>query len=417
MKSKAVRKVKAAVALGAASALALGLAGCSSGSGTSASGETHTITMFMWTSSQAEVDSWNAIASMVTEEYPDITVDFETADWSNYWTKLVADASGSSSPCLVGIQSLRLPGVSDLLEPLDDVMESNGIDSSDFNESILDAMQVDGEQKVIPYDFGPLVMYYNADAFAAAGLETPSNDWTVEDFEKDIAALSGNGTYGTVFDANADYTLPWTLNLGGVQAVDDSGNLAMSDSSYQSALSTLSGWVSSGYAPQLSASSSTSALDQFIAGNAMTTIDGPWNLINTNSTANFTVGIAPVPAGDGGQSSVTEGSGFGITQGCSDKDSAAKALSVITGAEAASTLASEGRAFPARTAQQSDWLSNVSSEAADALEYAEEHTEAQKVTDNWTSVVDAFTQYGVEAFNGSTSMADFASSVETAAKE
>ncbi|HEY0217942.1 MAG TPA: hypothetical protein VGC57_16245, partial [Cellulomonas sp.] len=35
-----------------------------------------TLTMYMWTSSQAEVDSWEQVAAMVTDQYPEITVEF-----------------------------------------------------------------------------------------------------------------------------------------------------------------------------------------------------------------------------------------------------------------------------------------------------------------------------------------------------
>ncbi|MEU6610986.1 extracellular solute-binding protein [Streptomyces shenzhenensis] len=404
-------KPKLAAVVATAAAMTLGLSGCSSDSDTSGSGK-QKITMFMWTSSQAEVASWKSIASLVTDKYPDIEVSFETADWSNYWTKLVADAGSSSAPCVVGIQSLRLPGVNELLAPLDDAMGDNAIEASDFNESILKAMQVDGVQKVIPYDFGPLVMYYNADAFKKAGMDAPENGWTAKEYEEIIAKLSTGGKYGTVFDANADYTLPWTLNLGGVQATDESGDLDLTNASYRGALKTLASWVKAGYAPKLSAASSSSALDQFLAGNAMTTIDGPWNLINANETAKFTVGIAPVPAGDSIQSSVTEGSGFGITRSCKNQDAAAKALSVITGAGAAEQLAKAGRAFPARTAEQTYWFTNVDAASKTALEYAAEHTQAQRTTSNWTTVVNGFSKYGVEAFNGTSSVEDFTGTVQ-----
>lgn len=404
--SKKKRAVSAAVVVSA-----LALSGCA---GTDEPADASTITMYMWTSSQTEVESWESIAALVTEEYPEITIEFETADWSNYWTKLVADASGSSGPCIVGIQSLRLPGVADLLAPLDTAMADNGIDASDFDASIMEAMQVDGEQKVIPYDFGPLVMYYNKDAFAEAGIDAPAPEWTVDDYEQILAQLSGDGGYGTVIDANVDYTLPWTLNLGGVQAVNEDGELALTDQGYVAALERLAGWVQEGYAPELSSASSGSGLDQFLSGNAATVIDGPWNLINAISTAQFEVGIAPVPSGPAGQGSVTAGSGFGVTKSCDDPDAAYKALSVITGAEAAETLGSAGRAFPARIAQQSAWFENVDDESRSALEYAAEHTEGQRTTADWTAVVDAFSQYGVEAFNGATSMNDFVATVQDA---
>lgn len=392
---------------------ALAACGSSSGSGGDPDAPVN-LTMYMWTSSQAEVDAWTSVADLVTEQYPEITVEFQTADWANYWTKLVADVSGGTNLCVVGVQSLRVPGVSDLLLPLDDLMAGTGIDPADFDASILETMQVDGEQKGVPYDYGPLVMYYNKDVFAAAGVPDPAPDWTVEDFESALATITATGTYGTIVYPNADYTLPWTLALGGVQAVGVDGALAVTDPAYVDAFETLASWVDAGYAPPVPAGSGW-ALDQFTSGNVATAVDGPWNLINADASAGFDVGIAPVPAGAAGQTSVTEGSGFGIAQSCQDQAAAAKALSVITGPDAAEQLASAGRAFPARVAQQESWYENVDADARTALEYAIEHTEAQRTTDNWTAVVDAFTQYGVEALNGSTPVADFLDQVQTTA--
>ncbi len=412
-RSRLSRLRSAGLAAGVGATLAA-LTACGSSSGAGDSDDSVTLTMYMWTSSQAEVDSWKSVAALVTKEYPEITVEFQTADWANYWTKLVADVSGGTDLCVVGVQSLRVPGVSDLLVPLDDLMADTGIDAADFDPSILETMQVDGEQKGIPYDYGPLVMYYNKDLFAAAGIGTPAPGWTTEDFESAIQALTTNGTYGTIVYPNADYTLPWTLNLGGVQAVEEGGDLAVTDAGYVGAFETLASWVQAGYAPPVPAGSGW-ALDQFTSGNVATAIDGPWNLINTNSSADFEVGIAPVPAGPDGQTTVTEGSGFGIAQSCKNPDAAAKALSVITGADAAEQLASAGRAFPARTAQQDAWYENVDADARTALEYAIEHTQAQRTTENWTAVVDAFTQYGVDALNGNASVADFLDQVQSTA--
>ncbi|HEY0189127.1 MAG TPA: sugar ABC transporter substrate-binding protein [Cellulomonas sp.] len=409
------RSVGVAAGVGATlAALAACGSSSSSSSSSSATADPVTLTMYMWTSSQEEVDAWESVADLVTEEYPEITIEFQTADWANYWTKLVADVSGGTDLCIVGVQSLRIPGVSDLLVPLDDAMTDTGIDAADFDSSILEAMQVDGEQLGIPYDYGPLMMYYNKDLFAAAGVAEPELDWTVDDFEAAIEAISATGTYGTIVYPNADYTEPWALNLGGVQAVDSDGELAVTDPDYVSSMETIASWVSAGYAPEVPAGAGW-ALDQFNSGNVATAVDGPWNLINTNASADFEVGIAPVPAGDGGQSTVTEGSGFGIAQSCQNQDEAAKALSVITGADAAEQLATAGRAFPARIAQQDYWYANVDDATKEAMEYAIDHTEAQRTTENWTSVVDAFTQYGVDALNGNGTVADFLDQVQSTA--
>ena len=49
--------------------------------------------------------------------------------------------------------------------------------------------QSDGQQIAIPYDFGPLVVFYNKDLFAKAGLKEPSTTWTTDEFEADARKI------------------------------------------------------------------------------------------------------------------------------------------------------------------------------------------------------------------------------------
>ncbi|RBM06250.1 ABC transporter substrate-binding protein [Streptomyces sp. PT12] len=390
--------------------MSLGLAACSSDSSGSDSGTTE-LTWYMWSSSEAEVDAWNHVGDLVTERYPDITMSFETASWADYWTRLATQAGSSSGPCIVGVQSLRVTGVADLLQPLGDVLPDD-VDLGDFDPSILDAMTVDGQQLALPYDFGPLVVYYNRDAFADAGLAEPEPDWTVDDFTAAARTLTSGDRYGFAAFPNIDYFLPWAVNMTGKQAVDASGELNLTDPDFVEAFQWYADLVGTeGVAAEVPATSNSSALDQFLAGNAAMTVDGPWNLINAQSTAGFDVGIAPVPAGEAGQTSVTSGSGFGITQGCSDAEAAARALSVITGPEAGEYLASSGRAYSARTAQQQSWYDNAVEGAQETLEAAAASAEAERTTADWTSVVSAFQQYGTQAINGETSAEEFLNTV------
>ena len=104
-------------------------------------------------------------------------------------------------------------------------------------------------------------------------------------------------------------------------------------------------------------------------------IDGPWDMIIDLSSVksgieNFKVGIAPLPVGPGGKSvSILAGSGFGISPDLYKNhpgmnksvllSDAIKAIEGLTSPTAEQFLASEGRAFSARTAQQKYWFTTV----------------------------------------------------------
>ena len=104
-------------------------------------------------------------------------------------------------------------------------------------------------------------------------------------------------------------------------------------------------------APLLPASgvqSSSVANGRFTSGNVAMYVDGPWQLLNIKKKANFTVGMAPVPAREAGSITLSAGSGFGISTTSKHQDEAWKAIQVMTGPDAEKYLAEAGRAFAAR---------------------------------------------------------------------
>jgi len=102
--------------------------------------------------------------------------------------------------------------------------------------------------------------------------------------------------------------------------------------------------------------------------------------------------------------SVTAGSGFGISASSKHKDEAWKAIQVLTSAEAEQYLAENGRALPARTAQQSFWFDVAAKDVAGAKEtlaYAMEHSKPYPIGNNWNTVENLMTQYLPLALAGS----------------
>jgi multiple sugar transport system substrate-binding protein len=407
---------KRALAVAAAATLALGVAACGSGGGggsTTSDGRT-TMVWNMWSGSTAEVDAWNHLSQMVTAKHPDLALDFQTSSFNDYWTKLAAQASGGDAGCILGVQSYRAPSISQLLVPLDDMLAGAGIDAADFDPSIWKALQVDGQQLAVPYDFGPLLMFYNADRFREAGVPIPTTSWTVQDFLSAAQALTSGGKYGFAVYPTIDSVTPWSLSLQGTGPLNAQGELDLTQEGFVKAVQWYADLVTQlKVAPQVVATNdATPALNSFIAGDAAMVTDGPWQLVNVMDQAQFEVGVAPIPAGDSGSHSQVAGSGFGISQTCPDPDKALQAIAVLTGPEALQYLAEQGRAFPARTAQQETWFSPELAGAKEGLEAAIKNGVPAPATENYQQVNQLFMQYGVEAVNGQQSVPDFLSSVQ-----
>jgi multiple sugar transport system substrate-binding protein len=389
----------------AATVAAAALTGCGDSGGSSnegSSGGKTQLTWFMWTGSEAEVQSWKHLADMVTQKHPNITITFQTASFNDYFTKLAAQASGGDAPCLLGMQSLRAPGLGQLLRPLDDLMKAGGVDLSQFDQSIVQGLQAGGKQVAVPYDLGPLMIYFNKDMFTQAGVPVPEPGWTTDDFLAAAQKLTTGGKYGFAAFPVIDWTLPFATSIFGVNPVTQDGKLDLTNPRFVEAMQWYADLVQKHkVAPSIPASNDgTWPINQFLSGNTAMAVDGPWDLINAKAQAKFELGIVPIPAGPNGSRTVTAGSGFGISRNCEFPEETMQAISVITGPEAQQYLGEQGRAFPARTAQQQSWYKNAVPGAQEALEKANEGSEPYRTTAKWNQVSQLFTQYGIEAING-----------------
>ena len=206
--------------------------------------------------------------------------------------------------------------------------------------SITKGLQYEGKQVALPYDVGPFVMFYNKDAFKAAGLKEPAIGWTTDDFMTDAKALTKPPKYGFWAQSDIGQLLPWVLSSSGKSAVNADGKLDVDNPEWHASAQWYTDLVSkeklSAQIP--SANSSSSSANQFLAGNAYMSLDGPWDLINAREQAKFKVGIAPMPAGASGSKTWSDGSGFGVTHDCKNPDEAFKAVSVMVSPEAETYL-------------------------------------------------------------------------------
>ncbi len=401
----------------AAAAALVALAGCGGNSGAGSGGSKRSdgsvsLSWQMWASGADEEKQLQHLASLVTQKYPDIKVDLKTAPFKDYFTKLQTQAAGGDQPCIVSMQSLRLSGFADLMEPLDDLEGATGTDG--FEPAALKALQWDGKQYALPMDLASMLMYYNKDAFAKAGLAEPKTGWTVADFEDAAKSLTRNGKTGFALSFSDLNLLTMALSYNGARPVTADGKAQLDDPAMVKALTWYSGLATKDKAASVPASSSDGgwAETQFVNGNAMMAVDGTWNLGSTSTQAKFKVGVAPIPAGPGGSKTYVANSGFGISKSCAYKKEAAKALSVLTGPEAEDYLAGQGRVFPARTAAQPAYEKFLTRQTGGKTETVKAGMNAVRDglaggvpfvgTRNWDEVNTLFSQYLLEAYTGST---------------
>lgn len=200
------RSRAAFIALTAAGALALGA--CSGDSGipgeageTEASGEggDGDVTIrFAWWGSDDRHQTTQEMIDLFEEKNPGITVVPDFTDWGGYWDKLATTVAGGDTPDVITHEERFIADYANRGVLAD--LESLDIDTSEFQESVVDGGRVDGTLYGLATGVNAYAMVADPQVFADAGVEVPDDTtWTWEDFVEvsgQVSEGAGDGVWG-----------------------------------------------------------------------------------------------------------------------------------------------------------------------------------------------------------------------------
>ena len=152
-----------------------------------------TVSYYSFTTDQDHVDELEALISTFESQHPDIQIEYTTAPFDSYFTKLQTDFAAGNAPDVfeLNYENFVTFASRGTLEPLTPYLEGqDGVAANTFYPAALDAFQYDGTQYGLPITFSTVVLYYNKDLFDAAGLEYPTSDWTWDDVMRAAEALN-----------------------------------------------------------------------------------------------------------------------------------------------------------------------------------------------------------------------------------
>lgn len=342
-----------AIAAGLAVPLATGCASTATtpapgGASSGAAVQNVTLDWGFWNQGEAGNKMWQGLADEVTKQHPNITVKLTSPPFADYFTKLQSQLAANEAPCIMSMQSLRLPAFAQAMEPMDELLKTSGFNASEWNPAAIKALQNNGKQYALPYGISTVVLYYNKDAFKDAGVAEPKPGWTVAEFEaaaKTITEKTGKPAFGQSFSDLHMFSTLYAYNQA--RPVDESGKLTLTEGKMVDAFTWYTGLATAKKVSLVPASASDIPWgeQQFVAGNVAMASDGSWNISSNATQAKFNVGVTTLP----GKGTFSANSGFGISKNCKYKKEALQAIQVITGAKAQETAAAAGT-FPARTA-------------------------------------------------------------------
>jgi multiple sugar transport system substrate-binding protein len=203
--------------IGAAAALAL--AACGSSGGSSASSKTTTLTFFGADYGTGPANStskyWDAIATAFHQANPDITVQVQTVDWTDYTNKVQTLVQNKQFPDILEGDAAPQFAQSHLLYPDKQVMSPSML--ANMMPTFLRDGEYQGVDYGMPFTTSTRALYYNKKIFAKAGIDGPPATWA--QLQTDAAKIKAKGYVGYGMplgseEAQAEALL-WFLGNGG----------------------------------------------------------------------------------------------------------------------------------------------------------------------------------------------------------
>ena len=138
---------------------------------------------------------WQALADGYMKTHENVKIDMTDLGSTDYMTQLATQLSGGNGE--LDVLSIKdIPGYANLinlemLEPLNDVLTTP---TEDFNGVLEQLTAEDGKFYGIPFRADFWVVFYNKDLFDKAGVDYPTNDMTLDQYDELMRKMtSGSG--------------------------------------------------------------------------------------------------------------------------------------------------------------------------------------------------------------------------------
>jgi multiple sugar transport system substrate-binding protein len=167
----------------------------------------------------AEAAVYQAVVDAYMQEHPETSIEMVPLSGDEHLTRLTT-AFASGEPPDVFLLNYReyAPFVQrGAVDPVESYLE---LDTSAYFPAPLEAFSIQGALQCMPQNVSSLVVYYNRELFAAAGLTSPVTSWTWDDFADAARALTTDTVHGVGLDPRLRRLAPFVWSNGG-EIVDD----------------------------------------------------------------------------------------------------------------------------------------------------------------------------------------------------
>lgn len=237
------------------------------------------IRYFTFSAAPDHLEHLDEMIAAFNEQYPDITVEVETAPFDEYFASLQTQIAGGDAPDAFELNFENFVSFASkgALADLSGLIAGDGeLDPAAYYQRALDAFAVDGSQYALPESYSTVLSFYNKDLFDQAGIAYPTDDWTWADERAAAETLAGLGDDVWGHFAGVHF---WefykTAAQNGCQFFTD-GEVTVNEPACVEALQYMLGYVNDGIQPSAAEMGGVSDGDMFVNGQLGMITTGIW---------------------------------------------------------------------------------------------------------------------------------------------
>jgi multiple sugar transport system substrate-binding protein len=305
-----------------------------------------------------DFELWSAVIDAFDEAHPGVDVAQEyVAGWyGHYETKLRQQMVAGSTP---HVAMMQIGPLQHLAAGFAHVPDAEWVRALD--ESGVGACLVGGRLKGVPVSGGNLLIYLNPRCFERAGIEVPSDDWTIDEFRATAEALTRDFDEDEVIDQFGFwqpgwiYYLPFLWSFGGRMVDDAGGRWLLTDDAAEDAVGFYQGMRMGGagfgrrVCPQPEETAQMIQDVGFLTGRTAMCVNGPWFqpfLAETSLAEVYEV--RDIPSGPGGRWTRMTWDAVCVAEGLegAEADAAWRFVEFVCSVDGQRMIAGAGRALP-----------------------------------------------------------------------
>jgi len=287
------------------------------------------------------------IIARFEEANPDILVQLEAVAGRDYYTRLLTQIAAGDAPDIMQIGDDAVPMFvsKGAFMPLDGYIAGEyPLDTSIYLPGVLDPGEWEGQQWLMPKDFGPLAVYFNKKLFDEYDVAYPEDGWTWQDFlataqalTKDVDADGRTDIWGAQLTANWTTGFEYWVGAAGGSLISEDGTQFLGYMDSPETIEAVQFFadlynVHKVAPPPADFSLWAGGNAEFGNGQAAMRLFGRWPQAGYKENPNVDLGVVGVPAG-AERANILFWGGFGIFSGSKHPEAAWRFLRFYTGAE------------------------------------------------------------------------------------